>query len=64
MMVSMNTFSPNLAAMQANPANTVAKVKAQAEAVKMQADALELQSTKGKKATPAKGVGKALDLQA
>lgn len=67
MMVSMNAFTPNFAALQAtaNPANNVAQVKAQAEAVKMQADALETQATKKSKvATKAVGTGAKLDLQA
>ena len=65
-MVSMNAFSPNSAALQAtaNPANNVAQVKAQAEAVKMQADALETQATKKSKAFKAFGTGEKLDLQA
>jgi hypothetical protein len=70
MMVSMNAFTPNFAALQAtaNPANNVAQVKAQAEAVKMQADALENQAKAGagtpKKHTVKTGTGMKLDLQA
>jgi hypothetical protein len=67
MMVSMNAFTPNFAALQAtaNPANNVAQVKAQAEAVKMQADALEAQAKKNTKMAPkAVGTGAKLDLQA
>jgi predicted lactoylglutathione lyase len=68
MMVSMNAFQPNFAALQAtaNPANNVAQVKAQAEAVKMQADALETQAkTSGQKSkTKPAHAGFKLDLQA
>jgi hypothetical protein len=67
MMVSMNAFQPNFAALQAtaNPANNVAQVKAQAEAVKMQADALEMQAKAGQKPkTKPATAGFKLDLQA
>ena len=66
MMVSMNAFTPNFAALQAtaNPTNNVAQVKAQAEAVKMQADALEAQAKQKKMAPKAANTGMKLDLQA
>ncbi|MCS6266022.1 MAG: hypothetical protein H2174_00460 [Vampirovibrio sp.] len=66
MMVSMNAFTPNFAALQAtaNPANNVAQVKAQAEAVKMQADALETQAKSNKPKTKPAHTGLKLDLQA
>ena len=68
-MVSMNTFQPNFQALQAasNPANNVAQVKAQADAVKMQADALEASKTTAKKpqhTVKAAGTGMKLDMHA
>jgi hypothetical protein len=61
MMVAMNAFTPNAVGLKAAaaPANNMAEVKAQADAVKLQAEALE---NNAKKAKPAHA-GTKLDVQ-